>query len=230
MIGNNGRDLLGSPRIPDDGTLSMTVTILPRDLREAEAMLSDPSIFSGGDAKIGGVKIFVQPPAETPVVGEPFSFDLVLDNRSLSNVDGISVLMSFEPDVLEIIDADLDNYITRETNILDGPFHGDFPWSFHIDNVVYQNRGLLHYRVGTGDPDLVRGKQAPFARVYAVAKRPTSGTPVVFRFTRSSRNHGTAVTYNGLDCLGEPEVFADGTQGALIRVLPGTPPSDNLGN
>lgn len=220
FVSHEENDILGNRRDPTDGTLSMRLNILPDDIREANAMLSDPTVFTGGQGKIGGVKMFFRPQEETIVAGEPFYVDLMLDNRAYSKLDGISVLLTFDPSILTIHDADLDNYITRERNILDGPFHDVFPWTFHIDNVVYQSRGLIHYRVGTGDADMTRGKVAPFARIYATATRPTAGTPLTFRFSRQPRERGTAATYNGRDALGDSETFADGTRGVLLQVAP----------
>lgn len=219
-VTHEGNDILGNRRDPTDGTLSMRLSILPDDIREAEAMLSDPTVFMGGDGKIGGVKMFLQPQEEPIIAGEPFYVDIVLDNRAFSKLDGISVLLTYDPSVLTVHDADLNNFITRERNILDGPFQEVFPWTFHIDNVVYQARGLIHYRVGTGDPDMTRGKVAPFARIYATASRPTAGTPLTFRFSRQPRERGTSATYNGLDALGDPKVFADGTRGIVLQVAP----------
>lgn len=220
----NGMDLLGNPRVPDDGTLNMRVSIMPEDPRAAEAMMSDPLLYAGEGEKIGGVKMYIRPPEKPVVVGEPFSLDLVLDNRAFSNLDGIGVLLEYDPDILEVVDADHNNYITLERNIHDGPFHDQFPWTFHIDNVVYQHRGLISYRVGTGDGNMTRGKVGTFARIYAVAKRPTQGTPIVFKFVRQERVRGTEATYNGKDALGDPKVFNDGAEGVLLTVLPATDP------
>ena len=218
-----GVDLLGNRRDPADGTLNMSLRILPRNQREAEAMLSDPTVFTGADSKVGGVRMYIKPPEGPVVVGEPFHLDLVLDNRAFSSLDGISALIQFDPSVIEVLDTDKDNWITREANILDGPFRKDFPWSFHLENIVYNSRGLISYRKGTGDATLTRGRSATFARIYAVAKRPTAGSAVVFRFTRDTSSHGTAATYNGIDCLGDSKVFADGAQGISFRVIPETP-------
>lgn len=219
-IVGEGKDLLGNPFQPGDGTLSMTLTIVPEDPREAEAFLNDPVVYAGDGGKVGGIRMYLQPPDKAPRVGQPFHFDLVFDNRVFSNLDSLSALISFDREILHILDADYDNFITRETNIHDGPFHAEFPWTYHIDNNVYQARGLISYRMGTGDPEMTRGKVGTIARIYAVGKRPTEGTPVVFKFNKSSRGMTTEGTFNGRDSLGDPEVFADGTRGVLLRILP----------
>ncbi len=220
VVGEGNVDLLGSPKTPGDGTLDMTVVVVPESLREAESFLNDPLIFQGTDEKIGRVKLFIEPQPDPIYVGDTFYFDVVLDNRNLSAIDGVHLLLSFDPQVMEVIDADQDNFITLQKNILDGMFRTEFPWTIHIDNVVYQNRGFISYRVGTGDPDMTRGKLEPFVRVYAVATKATAATPVVFKFAKRSRVPGTRVTYNGQDCLGDPQTFGDGARGVALKILP----------
>ena len=219
-IVGRGQDLLGNPGQPGDGTLNTSVTILPEDPREAEAMLNSPKVYEGTDAKVGGVKLFIRPPEETPVVGEVFSLDLALDNTAFSNIDNLQVLLTFDPQIFRVLDKDRDNYITIQKNIHDGPFHDKWPWNYHIDNVVYQHRGIISYRVGTDNPDVARGKSGTFARIYMVPKRPTSGSPIVFRFSRKPRTPGTEITFNGRDALGDPQVFADGARGIVVSALP----------
>lgn len=219
VLVGEGKDLLGSPLQPGDGTLNMAATILPEDPREAQALLSDPTLFGGGGAKVGGARLYLKPPESTPVVGETFAVEVMFDNRAFSNADDLAVLIAYDPLVFEVLDADRDNYITIGRNILDGPFHDRFPWSFHIDNVVYQSRGLISYRKGTGDETMLRGKVGPFARIYMRPIKPTAGSAMTFKFNREVRGNGTHVTFNGVDALGDPKVFADGARGIIIPVL-----------
>lgn len=217
---NEDQDILGNPKDPSDGTLNMTVKVLPEDPREAEAFLNDPMLFANEGAKVGGIKFSMIPPSESIVVGEPFHVDLMIDNKAFSNIDNLEILLTFDPSILQLLDADKDNYITLRSNILDGPFHDEFPWNFHVDNSIYQTRGIVSYRVGSDNPDFIRGKTGVFARIYAVAKRPTAGTPLVFRFSKKARVSGTKATFNGQDALGDSTVFGDGTKGLLLTVLP----------
>ncbi|MBI1290066.1 hypothetical protein GC173_02315 [bacterium] len=217
---NKGRDILGSARDPGDGTLNMVVTVLPEDPREAAALLTDPSVYQHTTDKIGGVRLSLVPQPEPIIVGEPFYVDVVLDNRIFSMLDGVNLLIAFDPDVIQVADADKDNWITRETNVLDGPFREMFPWDLHIDNIVYQGLGLIKYRVATTDGEMTRGKMGPIARIYAIAKRPTEGSPLVFKFSKRPRSHATGAVYVGEDTLGDSKDPFDGAVGALIRVAP----------
>ncbi len=223
-----GRDLVGHPRVPGDGTLGMTVTVLPEDEREAQAMLSDPRLYTGTDEKIGGVLLRLVPQEEPIVAGEPFHIDVVLDNRAFSMVDGLSFLISYDPEIIEIIDADQDNWITRGTNILDGKFRGDYPWAFHIDNTVDRRRGTIHYKKGTHDPEMTRGRVGTVARIYAVAHRPTRGTAFRFEFSKRPRAQTTQAVYNGINVLGDLQIPDDGATGIAVRV--GSPTERNRQN
>jgi hypothetical protein len=220
LVVGEERDLLGSDRVAGDGTLDMMVNVLPADPREAEALLRDPTIYQRTTDKIGGVRLFLQAPAEQIVVGKPFAIDVVLDNRAFSMLDGLGLLLAFDPEVLTILDADHDNWITREVNILDGPFREAYPWDFHIDNLASNVRGLIRYRVGSSDGSLTRGKTGTVARIYAVAKAPTEGTALTFKFSGRTRANATEVVYVGEDVLGDPAVLGDGATGLLLRVLP----------
>ncbi|CAN5261121.1 hypothetical protein BH09SUM1_BH09SUM1_27560 [soil metagenome] len=211
-------DILGNPKDPNDGTLDMNVIILPEDPREAEALLTDPAIFQKTDAKIGGVQLSFLPPTTPIVAGEPFDVDVVLDNRAFSMMDGLGLLIGYDPDVIRIIDSDKDNWITRETNILDGPFRKDYPWDFQIDNTVYPTRGQITYRMGSSDGEVTRGKTGTVARIHAVALRPTGGTALKFLFSNNPRVHGTEATYVGEDTLGDPKVKDDGTKNLTLQV------------
>jgi hypothetical protein len=211
-------DLLGSPRDPRDGTLSMRVSILPEDPREAQALLTDPRTYDSSQEKVGGVRMFLKPQAEPIIVGEPFYIDVILDNRAFSMLDGLGVLLNYDPQVLEVLDADYNNWITLNTNIHDGPYRDIFPWNYHIENAVYNRQGLVSYRVGTDDAEMSRGKIGPIARLYAVAKVPTAATKIVFKFDENPRRIGTEATFVGTDCMGDPEVFADGAQGLVLMV------------
>lgn len=219
-IAYENTDLLGNRRIQGDGTLSMSVQILPEDPREAEAMLTEPSLFLRTDEKLGGVQLYLRRQPEPVYAGKPFYVDIILDNRAFSMVDGLSVLLQFDPEVLTILDVDRDNWITRETNIHDGPFRDMWPWNMHIDNTVQQKRGIISYRKATTDGEMTRGKYGPIARIWAVAERPTRGTPILFKFSERPRSPGTRVTYVGENALGDLTVPNDGATGLVMAVAP----------
>jgi hypothetical protein len=222
VLGNT--DLLGSRRVQGDGTLNLAVSILPEDPREAESMLSDPSLYLRPDEKIGGVQLYLERQPDPVFVGEPFYVDIILDNRAFSMLDGLSVRLSFDPTVLRILDTDRDNWITRETNIHDGPFREMWPWDMHVDNHVQQSRGVISYRKSTTDGEMTRGKHGTIARIWAVPIKPTNGTPLLFQFSDRPRSQGTRVTYVGENTLGFDGDPRSGTMGLMLAINPSQGP------
>ncbi|MCB2155101.1 hypothetical protein KQI84_09460 [bacterium] len=212
--------VLGEPHEEGDGTVSVGVRVIPADPDEAALMQEEPQLYLGSDERVGGVQIAIQPPIETPQVGQIFTMDIVLDNSTYSQIDGISFLIQYDPTTIEILDADQDNWITLGPNILDGPFHGDFPFDYHMANTFYQVRGLIEYRVGTSTPDDLLGIDAPIARIVARGLKPSAGTAVQFSFSKRRGTRTTEVVYMGQDVLGDPDISNDGARGAFFRVLP----------
>ncbi len=212
--------VLGAPYEDGDGTVSLGLRVIPSDQGEALLMQEEPQLYLGSDERVGGVLLAIRAPEQTPRVGEPFTMDIVMDNLAYSQIDGLSMMIQFDPEVLTIVDSDLDNWITLGTNILDGPSRTMFPWDYHMANAVYGARGLIEYRVGTSYPDEFLGATGVIATIHAVAKRPTAGTSVRFAFARQRGQRTTEASYLGEDVLGDTTIRNDGVKGAYFPVLP----------
>jgi hypothetical protein len=212
--------ILGESYEQGDGTVSMTVTIIPADPDEARIMAEDPHLYLGSSERVGGVVLSIEPPARTPRVGEEFTLDIVLDNRAHSQLDGISLLIQYDPKTLQILDDDRDNWITLGLNIHDGSFRSTFPFDYHMANAVYPIRGLIEYRVGTSTPQDLIGIHGTFARIRARALAPTAGTTLKFLFSPRPGSRTTAATYLGQDVLGDTRVRNDGVRGVHFPILP----------
>jgi hypothetical protein len=217
---NNTEGVLGELWQEGDGTLSIGVMIVPSDPAEAELMRQEPMLYTGSSERIGGVRMELVPPMDPPRVGEPFAIDIVLDNRVYSMIDGATLIIEYDPEVLEIFDHDLDNWITLGNNIHDGSFRSDFPWDYHMANEFQPGRGLIEYRVGTSMPDDFQGVHGTMAQIIARGKKPTTGTPLRFLFSRTPGRRSTQVVYLGQDVLGEPDVRNDGVRAAMITIRP----------
>ncbi|MDK2973008.1 MAG: hypothetical protein PWP23_2763 [Candidatus Sumerlaeota bacterium] len=215
-----GDPLLGQSHDPGDGTVSMNVTIIPADPAEALIMKEDPQLYLGSDERVGGVTVTIEPPRQPVHVGDVFTLDLVLDNRAHSQIDGISLLIQYDPSVIEIIDADLDNWITLGTNILDGKFRNQFSFDYHMANSVYPVRGQIEYRVGTSTPADLVGAYGTFAQIHARAIAPTAGTALKFLFSPRPGSRTTEGIYMGQDVFGDTRIKNDGVRGAFFQILP----------
>jgi hypothetical protein len=217
---SDGQPVLGELWQEGDGTLSIGVMIVPSDPTEAELMRQEPLLYTGTSERIGGVRLELIGPQEPPRVGEVFTIDIVLDNRVYSMLDGVSLIIEYDPEVLEVFDHDWDNWITLGHNIHDGAFRSQFPWDYHMANTVHPQRGQIEYRVGTSVPDDFLGVHGVMAQIVARAKKPTAGTALRFLFSRRPGLRSTHVVYLGQDVLGEPDIRNDGVRGTIIRILP----------
>lgn len=219
----SGGDLLGNASDPTDGTLAVDFDVLPSDAEEL-AELEDAAAFDFGSfERKGNVKLRAVLQEAPVVAGEVFTIDLVLDNSAGSALDGLEVNLAYDPEVLHIVDADLDNAVTVGTNILDGPFSDVFPFDFHIDNSVYPSMGRIRYAAGIGNQDALRGLNGTFARIYCLAKRPVSQTYLKFMFGLSAGYPSTRATFVGEDVLGDPTKPHDGTESLVFGIRASRP-------
>jgi len=216
----NGARMLGDPPVLGDGVTSLNLKVIPADPAEALAMREEPGLYLGTDQRVGGITISVLNPVEPVRVGDEFLLDIYFDNSTYSMMDGVSLLMQYEAEYLEIIDDDFDNWITHGLNIHDGSFRSMFPFDVHISNAVYPGRGLIEYRKGASVPEDFLGVQGTMAQIRARAIAPTAGTSVRFLFAQRPGQRSTRVTYMGQNVLGNPDRVNDGVRGAYFPILP----------
>lgn len=96
--------------------------------------------------------------------------DLGVDNPDGAVFDEVRLAAAFDPDAVEIQDSDRGNWITAGVNLLDGPFHRDWPWDNLYRNEVDRSRGYFYYRMGMND--LREQPSGTFARLFVRVKRP----------------------------------------------------------
>jgi hypothetical protein len=111
-----------------------------------------------------------QPEGEELQPGRWLVVDLGVDNPSHAVFDELRLAATFDPTAVEVIDADRGNWISEGVNLLDGPFHTDWPWDQHYKNTVDQKRGIFYYRMGMND--LREQPSGTVARLFVRVKRP----------------------------------------------------------
>jgi len=224
-------DILGDSMTPNDGFIHGTVQIVPPAIFEAlqrnrarakpgqaaeeEEELTLDEVKGG----LGGVALRLTGPANPPRVGEEFDVDLVFDNRADSLVDGVEVVLGFDPAIFEVVDTDLDNWITRGVNILDGPNRDRFPFDYHLVNQAFNSRGEIVYKMGIGDAEKLRRREGVMATIRLRAKAPSPGAALRFLPPASKSSPGTRVTYMGKNALGAPERGVAGAEDLRLKVI-----------
>lgn len=226
----DAKDVLGDEEQPMDGLINGSVQIVTPEFfeamtRRARSGVAAAAQFDEEDqldtlpAGKGGVQLGLRGPRGPFRVGQTFQVDLVFDNSADSLVDGLDIYLRFDPEVLEVLDTDQDNWITRGVNILDGPYHQDFSFDYHIANQVYPSRGEIVYRVGIGDAQKLRHRVGTMATITFRAKAPIPQTAITFRLPDSPREVGTRVTYLNESVLGRRQSAASGLREFSLRVV-----------
>lgn len=217
---SEGLPALGEAQEAGDGTVNMTVTIIPSDPAEALMMQEEPQLYRGTNERVGGIELSLIPPDEIPRVGDIFPIHIYLDNSAYSKLDGVSALIMYDSQVFDILDEDYDNWITLGHNIHDGAARETFTFNYHMANAVYPTRGIIEYRVGTSIPDEIVGISGNLATIYAVAKKPAKGTMFEFAFANREGLRTTEIKYLGEDVLGDIDIRNDGITNLKLTVLP----------
>jgi hypothetical protein len=222
------KDILGDENTPGDGFINGSAQIIPLDLlerlqqagtrRSASDAVDEIDLgLAGGET--GGVALRLRGPNKPIRVGDWFDVDIILDNSADSLLDRVDVYLNYDSEVLEVVDHDENNFMTRGVNIYDGPYHHQFPFDYHIDNSVYEGRGQIVYRMGITDPEKLRHREGPIATVRFRAIAPAPSTTLSFRVAEQSFAPGTRVSYLGESVLGDEEAGRTGLEGLRFRVL-----------
>lgn len=132
-----------------------------------------------------GVHLALVPYQDQVAPDEVSTIDVVLINPEVAELDELRFQIRFDPQAVEILDADDGNYDSTGINIFDGDFHDGMPFEAHWDNTADSDAGRITYAVGSG-----RGPR-PYA----------SGTiaRIVFKMKRDAGQ--TDFWFEGLDPL-----------------------------
>lgn len=168
---------------------------LPEGVRVTEGGIADslPQIAEFRDRVDLAPPAFslVAPRAETFEAGEWVVADVRLDNPTGAVFDEIRFALRFDPDAIEIADADARNLIHEGINILDGPFRETWNWTNLGENRVRAEAGLIEYRMGIASLRELPASGV-VARIFARVKRPVS--PPLFHWVLEDRVEGSDAT------------------------------------
>lgn len=201
-IKTRGVNVLGIVGDPADGVLSGGLMIEPPP--------SAPKVFQGKAAELktmymgnlasqlpAGLRL-IAPESEIEV-GDDFTVQVQLDNKNGAVIDSINFFVLFDPKVLQVVDSDKFNWIIRGVNVLDGPYHREFPWDMHKANEVRNDRGYVQYQKAVSN-----GRTLPsgtFAEIHFRAIAPAEETSISFVRSRTGAAFLTSVRYFGFELL-----------------------------
>lgn len=198
------QDMLGISEDPFDGVIGASVLIRrPEDARRAGLLQGKKEelldFLVGGLNPPGAVGLAFGAPEKPVRVGDVFDIPVFFRNPDVLAVDSVSLYIRFDPQVLEVVDHDKNNWIRREINIFDGDRHIEFPFDYLVRNYALNARGLIDYRKG-----LSRAQPLPTGRLATIRLRALAPSPgTMLEFVRNERGGppGTAVSLHGRDYL-----------------------------
>lgn len=211
-------NLLGSESSPQDGVVSGNLT-LKGDY--TKALQDEAEELPKGEAF---TRIVLAPRTNLVQVGKTFDLQVKITNPKGVPWDRVRFDIQYDPNYLEVVDTDSGNWITRGTNILDGPFHNRFPFEWTRSNMVRQAEGRILYEAGIFTSPL--RADGTLATIHFQALRPVPETWVAFHMPSDmGSREGTILTRKRLDILADTENVEDGVSGALVSVVPRKPGS-----
>ncbi len=201
------KNCLALSDVGNRGLVSLEVRVAP-----SEENLKDdrPTVIARGeDPFLPGVILergvhLALTSAKTDVEsGQIATLDVALINPDWIPFDSLRFRLRFDPQIVEILDADENNYITKGINIYDGGFHDAMPFDLHLANEVNSNAGTIDYRVG----DLQGVHSYPSGAVARVVFRVRQdAAEALFWFDAGSDTEGPLcdIRARGRSILGNP--------------------------
>ncbi len=217
-LAHRGEDILGDPGILGDGTIEASVRVLPLSPEDETEILTGATITDyTGPVTIGGVKLALRSETKKVRLGEEFLVDIDFENTQQTMVDMIRVIVRFDPRVLQVVDYDEENWITRGVNIYDGLYHEKFPFDRHIRNLASNAEGEIEYYMGISESQFLADR-ATLATIVFRAIRPVANTSISFFTPPRLHARGTRVTCMGINVLGDFTTEEDGVENLAIKI------------
>ncbi len=189
----------------------------------------DPTIPD--PAKNRGVHLALVPREKNVTRGGVSTMDVVVMNPLLVEFDELRFQLRYDPETVEILDADEDNYIVDGLNIYDGGFHEKMPFDAHLANTVNPRRGTVDYWVANSNATRAY-PSGPVARVvYRVKKAAPESRNAAFWFQSEDATGVTltSVSARGRNVLGQAENEpGKALHNAIVAVASREGPSQSL--
>ena len=214
-----GKDQLGSSYDPADGVISMEVSILDGDddfsSRNQITRADRERRFDGENDESGMVQLHLLSQEPVVDVGDTVEVDVYLQNPDNEEFDSVSLLVAFNPRILEPIDGD---EVASGINLDESEGKAKFTFDFPLLNSIDSEKGLIDFRRRNLNRPI--SQQGVVATVRFRAVRPTNKTTFRILVNAKGEDPTTGVFYRGQDRLGAPVDPYDGFTTTSISVRP----------
>jgi hypothetical protein len=206
------------------GLLDASVAVAPDSKTLADTESSENSFegmglarsISKGSAE-GGVTLALRSSQNSVAQSEEFLVDIVYSNPKRSEIDSVNLRVRFDPKVLQVVDFDENNWITRGVNIHDGDYHEDLPFDFQVKNQAYNSAGLIEYQMGFASKARIPSSGV-IATVKFKAISAAPSTEIGFELNEDERNPKTSLSFLGFNLIGVPGERATALHSATLTV------------
>ncbi len=214
-----GKDQLGSSYDPADGVISLEVSVLdPNDDSASNSLITRADrerTFEGEDDEFGLVQLHLLNQEPTVDVGDTVEVDLYVHNPDSEEFDSLSLLVAFNPRILEPIDGD---EVLSGVNVDESEGKAKFSFDFPLLNSVDTDKGLIDFR--RRNMSRAISQQGVVATMRFRAIRPTKKTTFRILVNSKGEDPTTGVFFRGQDRLGAPSDPFDGFTTTSISVRP----------
>lgn len=208
------------------GLLDASVTISPNNesrerLREGFGTMEAIALanaISEGTAR-GGFRLALNSRVPSVRAGEEFLVDVSYANPEGAEVDSMKLRIIFDPRVLQVLDKDEGNWITKGINIWDGPYQEELPFDFHRRNIAYNGRGEIQYEAGFNSRVRIPAA-GTIATIRFRALQPIDSTAVAFSIDEDRPERETSISFLGFNLIGTPGRRSVSVTDTVLRIRP----------
>lgn len=166
----------------------------------------------------GGIQLYLKPRRPVVGLGEEFLVDVMYRNPKRADMDTVKLKLRFDPEVLQVVDYDEGNWITRGVNVFDGAYHEELPFDYHRKNAAFNTTGIIEYDNGFGSQVPV-SEEGVIATIRFKAVQPAVSTPIVFVTNpEDAMNPDTSISFLGFNLIGVPGKRQQALSNASISV------------
>lgn len=216
-----GEDKLGSSYDPADGVIHLDLSVMSsmggdgERARQKITRSDGERRFEDDENATGSMQLQLIPRQPLVDVGDTLEVDVYLSNPLGEEFDAVSLLLAFNPRVLQPIDAD--EYASG-INIDNEAAKAEFSFDFPLLNSVDADKGLVDYRRRSMRKPLTGEGVIATMRFRAV--KPTAKTTFRILVNGEGEDPTTGVFHRGGDRLGAPSDPYDGFATTSLAIRP----------
>jgi len=199
------------------GALSMTFQVFsPTELADGPTIGDE--LFAGQrEATRGGIRLRLVTNRTRIPANEDFYVGIWFENPRLLEVSKVSLKIHFDPNILEVVDDDTNNWVTRGINIFDGDYHDQFPFDILLQDSASNDSGLINYAMACAEKRVLP-QAAYLARIRFRPKAQADSARIWLDLAPEDDPLRTQVCFLGSNLLGKPSRGDTGVENLTVSI------------